>query len=270
MKSIKAKKVTDEPPSLSGWIISLGIPSLVLGIGVPMMGYVNFWWGVAISAIAIVFFTVEWLRKYAPKQRVLVNVLVISALGGSGIFLLWLTFRPVTVKFDILPATQHYTEGVEIGGLHWQKSYSGSTIVINNQEKSQITNIDLLIKSDAPIVAVGAQSQFSHCGGKPYSPGLLVAAMAETSTDGSGQTHTVPVQMVSAEEFRVFCDRVLGGDSVELTVATGPRLPVGGMPAVSTQTWLSMKGSFDALGRQRSVRTSGCLVKGCLEVVFPK
>ena len=63
------------------WMVGVGLPSLAIGVGLTMTGYLNFWAGIGTSLIGIGLISIEWweLSKHKGSIWRLGGITVIAA-----------------------------------------------------------------------------------------------------------------------------------------------------------------------------------------------
>jgi hypothetical protein len=141
-----------------------------------------------------------------------------------------------SVKFDayILPTDPPYAPETKIGGITWDKHYSDVRLDITNGPVL-IQNVDLSIRLDIQIAAVGQISEFP---GVTIFPADEMPAIWLEGTDEKGQPITVPIvptpsNMVGSVVYRVHCDKLFSGATLHLVIATvamNPMTAKGEMP----------------------------------------
>jgi hypothetical protein len=249
------------------WIILLGLPALLVGLGVTMTGYLNFWLGVCLAFFAICYIAYEWWF-FSKKFPIRGKALGWAAIGAVVLSIGWLVFRPVPIDADFLPMPETYPDGTNIGGIQWQKRFSQVRVILVNHSAEQYTNIDLRLRTNLDIAAVGFVSDFSTCGAKPLVPGILMSNPTMTRKNSDGSQTTLPMdKTLSSTVYRAFCDRLLAGEKLEVVLGLVPK--IGQDHPDPSPTWISVRGSFDGLGRPRSLDRDECLVPKCQGMTAP-
>lgn len=253
----------------NSWGVQLGLPAMVVGLGFAMTSYINFWTGCGLMATGLLFFCWEWQRSSDSRARKwqLGGWIVIAGCFG---FLGWIVLRPVPFDVSFLSIEDQYAEGTEVAGIKWKSIYYQTRIVLVNNSDDQYTNIGFRVRTNLTIAAIGFISTFSRCNAEPVTPGIVTAGTTLTTPNPQGGLSVLKTEQIS-QTFRVFCDRILSDDKIEVIVATVGVRQLMRQPSHSSSMplWIAISGSFDGFGRSRTLRRSQCLVKNCPDIANP-
>jgi hypothetical protein len=245
-----------QQPAAQDWIVQFGLPGVAVGVGLTMTGFVNFMAGIVIMGLALFYMAIHWWR-YSKGLGFFARYAVYAGIAIAFFFIGWLIWRPVPLEVSFLPMDDFIPEGTDVAGIKWSKDYSQVRVIfVNHSESDQFTNINFFVGADVGIGKVGFVSKFSQCGAESILPGTYLS-------------FAVPGPIGPAAIFRVFCDRLLPKDKLEIALATvrTPNLPGRFADVSSKAKWMSIRGSFDGLGRSRTIEKSECLIKGCTGIL---
>jgi len=220
------EKALQKPPEtqlqvIRKWSIGLGLPALAAGVGMTLTGYTNFWIGIAIAAIAMAILTVEWYSFSRPfrwwYQATGYAVVVLVAA-----WLLYIIFRPIGINITFLDIPETFPDGTLIAGVAWNKNYHQLRLIIeNNNDSDQFTNISFLVRTNITIVAIGFNARFGHCDAETtLYPAIRVSSPIITRVTPGQEPVSMPLYPTMGTTFKVFCDRIIGGEQAEIVLAT--------------------------------------------------
>ena len=164
-----------------------------------------------------------------------------------------------------------YPDDLTIAGIKWKSTYSQARVIFEkNQSDEQFTNIDFRIRTSIEIASIGFVSKFSQCNASAIIPTLSFSNPVIFTIDANGRKIAVPLDGNHPSMptiYRVFCDRIIARDKLEVVVAAVPKL---GTPANSGKpTWMAINGTFDGLGRSRALSEGACLIDKCQGIELP-
>jgi hypothetical protein len=265
-------KALEKPPEaqlqvIRKWSIGLGLPALAAGLGMTLTGYTNFWIGIGIAAIAMAVLTVEWYsvsRQFRWWYQVIGYTVVVVVAA----WLLYIIFRPIGINIAFLDIPNTFPDGTLVDGITWKKDYRELRLIIeNNNDSDQFANVSFLIRTNITIAAMGFNARFGHCDAETtLYPAIRVSSPIMTRLAPGQEPISLPLSLTMGTTFKVFCDRIIGGEQAEIVLAT-VNSPTSPLP--SHAEWAAINGSFDALGRSRTLHFSQCFVSQCQNVVFP-
>jgi len=233
---------------------------LAIGIGIAMAGPAYFWYGIYSAYAALLWLAIDWwvyFHDLTVRQKSLSGAgIIIPLLIVSGI-----AFHPAPISISFLRMAENYTDGIDVAGIKWSGKYSGLRLFLGNDSDSQYTNIDFMIRTDVYIADIGFETKFSQCIRAPTIPNLAIGGVSI----GDGKTMQ-PMRMTKATVYKIFCDKLLPHDQIQIVIATTQDFMSGGF---SEPAAVAMRGSFDGFGRARSLDKSECLIRGCTPVLIP-
>lgn len=255
-----------EPPSNS-WGVQVGLPAMAVSLGLAMTSYINFSIGCLLIVFGGLLFCWEWHKSVGTRTRKW-QTGGWAGIAGCFCFLVWILFRPVPFDVSFLPVADEYADGTEIAGIKWNRVYFQTRIVMVNPSDDQYTNISFRVRTNLAIAAIGFVSAFSQCGSEPVTPGIVTSGMTLTTPSPQGGLSVLKPEQIS-QTFRVFCDRILSDDKVEVVIATVGTRQLMRQPGHlgSMSLWIAISGSFDGFGRSRTLKHSDCLAKNCPDIV---
>jgi hypothetical protein len=243
--------------------MQLGLPVLGIGVGLAMTGYVNFWLGIAIAALAVVVLLLDlWrlVRNGSFLKKGMAFSIGIICVG----LITWIAFRPVPLGASFALGPGNYPENSEIGGIKWEKGFSDVRLILSNDTKLDFGNIDLTVKTNQFIAKIGSMDAFSQCKSAPIDQ-MHVTILSLDITDASGKKQTILGTPAAAKSFRVHCDVLLSGDDIHLVIAllnvnafkNGQRPDTLFAPPENAR-WAMVDATYDAAGRTREEIHSTC------------
>ena len=126
-----------------------------------------------------------------------------------------LVFRSIRPNVD-------YTPGENVSGIKWKQGYSHIRLFISNVTKSSMSDLDVFIAPEKPIIAATLQADFATCrlGLADKLPAPLVIA-----TGSDGKVVGMPAQpsedsFIIGPPYRLICDRLPSQSSVVIDLAT--------------------------------------------------
>jgi len=238
---------------------------LALGSTLIAMGPPTFTLGTCVAYAGIAWLLFDWWHfseELIPKLRLLGTISTITI----ALIITWVVFRPAPLTISLLPINENYAEGTDLAGIKWSSKYSGFRVVLRNDADFQYTNIEFLIRTDVMIAAVGFNAKFSQCAAKPTLIGADISGVSIGVPDKDGSTKAIPLDLSLANVYKIFCDKILAHDPLEIVVATRRNLVTGGFDAASA---VAIRGAFEGFLRSRPLAKSECLIQGCTPVMLP-
>jgi hypothetical protein len=175
----------------------------------------------------------------------------------------WMAFRPAPLSILSISDDVNYTDGTEIYGIKWSDRYSELRTVISNESNDQYRDLEIYIRTDQAIRGTSSSSG-GQCTYNPILPGVLIADPTITSTDQRGNKQTIPVTLNAGNVFRVYCDKILANQTVEIISAVIPN-PGNSAPRMKP-SWALVKATFVAFGRPEIRISSHCFVGTCSHI----
>jgi hypothetical protein len=227
-KSIMAEsKNRDKSLSWREWVVSLGIPSLVIAVGWAVMVYSDFfWWGVIVVYGGLLFLVVDSLRLagvgFTPKMSlVLVTLMFLSIFS-------WLVWRssPLTVNARLVGSGY----AGEMAGVNWQPEFGEVYISISNPTDRDYSDVNLSFSpgggdfrviemvetSEAPKVELYAENG-------DRAPDMFIVGP-------DGRTPLIPSGSQPAPVYRIRADKLPRRSQVEIVAAIArlnpPKVPL--------------------------------------------
>jgi hypothetical protein len=115
-----------------------------VGVGFAMIP-LNFWVGMAISAIAEVLLLVA-LFILIEKHNV--RALSLAAAITSYVIIVWALWVPNSMTPLLAPSLGNYRKDEEIYGIKWQPNFSEITLVLDNNGDNDLTNLDIYVRTE--------------------------------------------------------------------------------------------------------------------------
>jgi len=253
-----------EHPSIRAWHIALGIPAafVATGIGLAATGATYFWIGSYLAYVGIAWLLVDWwlFSKTLVMQTRLLGTTGTLIIAG---IVTWMSFRPATLTILSISDDVNYADGTEIYGIKWSNRYSELRTVISNDSSTQYHDLEIFIRTDDAIRATSSSSG-DQCKYSPFLPGVLIADPTITSTDQHGNKETIPVTLNAGTVFRVYCDKLLANQTIEIVSAIIPN-PGNSAPRMKP-LWALVKATFVAFGRPETRISSHCFVGTCSHI----
>jgi hypothetical protein len=255
----------EREPLYRRWAIALGIPSLVFGTGFVMMMSTSFWLGVVIAYFGAGWFLIDWgLVSY--KEHTLKRVVVGFFPTALAALITWVAFRPAPLAIDIYPVDANYEEGSVVAGIKWKSRYSDIRVSLGNGSSTSYTNIEITLRTDQMIAGVGSTNPISQCQSAPDTPNFRVGGVTLTFPTKEGKS-SIPVMFTGATQYKVICDRIIGGENLELLVAVEPNIIVGQKWEKHDPAWFVMNTEYDAFIRPNGpIRKAKCFLDKCYDV----
>jgi len=261
------RRQTAEKKSIRAWHIAVGLPpAFLVGLGLTLiaMGPAASLAGAWIAFTGVVWLLLDWWF-FSKELPLAVRIVGAATTVAVGIVLSWVVFRPAPLTISSFLISENYADGTEIAGIKWSSKYSGFRTVLRNESDFQYTNVEFVIRTDVLIAAMGFNTKFSQCNAKSTGP-IEISGGSLGFRDKNGNAITIPLSFPMAHMYKVFCDKLLPHDPVEIVVATRRDLVRGGFDAASA---IAIRGSFEAFLRNRSFDEHACLIQGCTPVAIP-
>jgi hypothetical protein len=243
------------------WFVQFGIPFGAVGIGLSMMGWTNFWLGLAIASIAYGFLAIDLVRFLRhPKKWQRVAAAIVGA--GLYIYFLWNVLVPAPLNVLLAADAANYPVDTDIYGIKWKPHFTELVLVISNDTDTSYTDLDAYIRTDI-TTQTGALEPggVNQCSLEASLPGLNIAGAQLTAVE----THqSIPLflnRLTPASIYRLRCPRLASKSRVDARFAlVGPA--VGKVQA----RWAKLSTEYDASYRHRSSFFKQCFVANCGEL----
>jgi hypothetical protein len=180
--------------------LPLAILGIVVGVGFAMIP-LNFWVGIAISAISELLLLIA-LFILVQNRRIRMLSIASAIIAYSVIvFALWV---PNSIAPLLASDPGNYPKDTEIYGIKWQLNFSELTLVLDNRSDNDLTNLDIYVRTDLTIVAVGMAPGINTCSSEPYMP-VAIASARVTQQGGEANQNDIPLLKghVSASVYRL-------------------------------------------------------------------
>jgi hypothetical protein len=259
----------EQEPLYRQWTVALGVPSVVFGTGIALMT-VQFWFGVVIAYCGAGWFLIDWgLISYGKHP--------LARVAGAGVpiamaaAISWIAFRPAPLSIEIYRVDANYEDGSVVAGIKWKSRYSDLRISLSNPSAGQYTNIVMTLRTDQMIAGVGSTNPISQCQSSAEFPGVRIggATLNFPTKDG---IKSIPMFVpesgpVAATQYKITCDRIIAGESLELVVAVQPNIVPGQRWEKTSPAWVSLIVEYDALIRpNRPQQIRKCLSDNCTNI----
>ncbi len=196
------------------WIVGMGLPSLALGTGAAMMGFVNFWVGFCLTIVANLILVGDWLWLSEGRYRWATRVVVATAMIVPSTWVCWLAMRPAPLHITVQVGP--VLNDREWAGIEWTGELMPLVVNIQNPTTRDYGSVDLAIWAGGHIFWRVKQTSES-VGCQLFSGDQLTTPLGQMKfTDGS-QSAT-PVAWFS-KEYRVRCDKLPRLSSLEFMAA---------------------------------------------------
>jgi hypothetical protein len=256
-------------PFYREWLVALGLPGVIYGTGLAVLAF-HFWLGVVIGYLASAWFLLDWLvvsRRERTKTRVSVAAIPI----GAALLVSWIAFRPAPIDIRAISLDGNYSDDTVIAGIKWKSKYSDARVILGNETSDQYTNIVLTLRTKLIIVTVGSLSPLSQCQSAPDLPGVSLNGASIVVHGKDGDT-SIPMFTpengpIAATQYKVFCDKILSNERIELVVATESDLLSGKKAERSKPSWMSVDVEYDAYGRTHSKPAELCFAARCDDII---
>jgi hypothetical protein len=256
-----------EGRSVRTWHISLGIPFGLLALGVTLiaMGSPTFTLGMMTAYAGVAWLLFDW---WFFSKELTLGLRLTGTAGTLAIAAIvsWVAFRPAPLDISFVRVPDGYADGVDVAGIKWSKKYSGLRLSLRNDSDFQYSNIDFLIKTDVMIAAVGFESKFAQCAAKPTLVAVSISGPTIGFQDKNGNTNLMPLNFTMADVFKVFCDKLLPHDPVEIVFATRNSPVRQGFNEASA---VNLRGTFEGFLKSRPLEKKECLIAGCVVPDIP-
>ena len=217
-------------PITRNWLVSLGVPSLVLSFGLGLMGILNFWWGVAISYLTIAWLGFDFYRSSrTTKGRWLRGIIILGLIVALSIYV----FRPRPLDTELRLVGTGYTPG-QVMGIDWQAEFGDVRIKLGNPTDYDYASIDAVLDVDGhSVVKVAQITSLDGVMLFPESDNPSPVIIAE-GTDREGKQVRLPIigRSVFTSRYRIRCETIPRRSELLLVAAIGVKNPMvrGKMP----------------------------------------
>jgi hypothetical protein len=240
------------------WHISLGIPAafVAIGIGLAVAGGSYFWTGIVLAYAGIAWLLLDWWFF----SKTLSGRIRLVGTGGTLVFALvvsWIAFRPAPLEIFSTATDLDYTDGSDVFGIKWNDLYSDLRTNITNTSSDQYTDLEIFIRTDLQIrdMAFLGRLQCSH---NVWLP-VQISATGLKAKDSEGKTVAVPLNLTTGTIFRIFCDKLLPSERIEIVSAI---VPIKGKDR-KKPVWVYTKINYNAYGRARAKEFTQCFIAKC-------
>ncbi|MFA5786969.1 MAG: hypothetical protein WDA71_08340 [Actinomycetota bacterium] len=218
---------TPNNPTILPLLRSAAGPAFFMG-GFGMISS-NYWVGVALVYIGIFICFVEcclepWMLRRSHWYWLIVMSVLISI---TTIFTISIPLSLAPIKVVASTDSAVYPEGMEIAGIKWIPEYTKLRVgLINTTRDTDYKDIDFTIEPDKPIAKIGQLSSVPgvsflgdigkdtvDIGGRLVTHAELIIKFSDNSV------RNIPVNQLLARSYRVRCESIPRGSSLELVLA---------------------------------------------------
>ncbi len=176
-------------------------------------GTVNLVLGLSIAAITVGIFLNPAVARQAMGIRLVATTLISAFLTWFFFYVLW-PFVPLGLFVTTSSARQ--PDGVVIGGIPWSDKYREVHVRIANNSDMDIQAIDLVIRPDQPVAAVGEVTSLDGVSFAPYSQPSVNPQWVEAT----GERMAIPVVPLAASRgYRLRCNVLPKRSHLEMVMA---------------------------------------------------
>lgn len=196
------------------WVVTMGIPGLILGTGWAMMGFVNFWVGFLLLILADVVLVADWVRIVSRSYRRLTRILGAIVLILPAVLVCWMAFRPAPLEINVQVGPPF--KGRELAGIEWSPEFMPMIVNIRNPTSRDYGDLDLVIGAGGHIFwQVKQTSESVPC--QLFSGDQMTTPLGQVELgDGS----RVPMRTGwFSKLYRVRCDKLPRHSSLEFISA---------------------------------------------------
>jgi len=276
------------------YAVKIGLPLVLIGIGISLFFTPNFWTGVIIFCIGIWLATRDiarqpFVRRLKRRDKIFLRIAYVAAVLAFA----WWLFRPVQVELQASSNVPTYGEGTDVSGIHWTKEYSDLRLSVRNNSDLDYDNLDIAVTTDETFVDLRQTSGLASCtiapegepffvtsqrmvGGMPIGPGKMAGGVPIGPADTSGQNYTVIAvdktgRIISIsggvnQTYRIRCEKFPAHNVNTFVAALGiinpiihGQFPNGLLYALpKPATRFSARINFTTSGRPRTVAISDC------------
>lgn len=198
----------------------LGVALVLVVIGARLNAQGEHW----ILLTAWFLFVISLFRT-APisKQDLLPRSLFTLAVASIvGLGLCWLAgWRPVIAQNSLRPFViindSEYPSGTNLGNIPWSPRFSDLRVIIPNESDSDYRDIDLVLRPDAPVAAIG---QITNLPDVTFSPVAEPSFTQQLVIGATGQRITNPLVLVASDSgYRMRCGLLPHKRKLEIILA---------------------------------------------------
>jgi hypothetical protein len=218
----------------------------------------NFWVGITISGIAELCLLVA---LFVLIGKVVVRVLsMVSAIIAYAI-IVWSLWVPITIAPLLASGPGNYATDTDVYGIKWQPDFSDLTLLLHNYGDNDLTNLDIIVRTDLTIVTVGMAPGINTCSSEPYMP-VPFAAARITALGGQSTQNEIPLLKgkVSANVYRLRCERLSAHSQIEAKLPiVGNKSDTGKHQSTWAKIWVGLMAGY----RPSSFDYYECFRKPC-------
>jgi hypothetical protein len=240
------------------YLLEIGAPSLLIGVGLSLSGMLNFWAGVACLYLgaALLFIFLLTAKKLHWTAKAITGV-------AYCLFVVWFSLAYVFISCP-LPSEIHYRpdpypDGALVDGLKWGSDGVDTRISLSNPTKRDYEDVDLEISVDVDIVGA---AQVTSIPGVDIFPQTDSSDSYLASKDSNGPAVILPnaKEWVRTSVYRLRCGKFPKRSTMQVTVETEKASPWidGKAPQRffgprTIPKWVSIKGTFKGYGRDHEI-----------------
>ena len=242
--------------------VVLGIPGILLGLGPAMIPF-NFWAGVAISTAAAALLLYLFRHLFGRDElRQRHAGYAITILGWGIIF--WAIWIPNSIQPTLYVEDAKLKEGDELYGITWQKNYYYMSLLLWNMSSSDMTNVDIYVRTDLTIATIGVAPGINACSKDAIIPGISMSTgIAKPMDGGEGAIPILVKGKSSANVWRIRCERISNNSTLELVLPIINNLPATERKEPQwAKAWFSLKAGY----RPTSFAHEECFIKPCRDI----
>jgi hypothetical protein len=261
-----ASKSGHQPSQLSRMRdLLLAILGLVATVGFAII-VVNFWVGVAISAIASLLLVI---CLYAFIENSLISWSAILVAIATYVIVIRTIFVPASVSVMAEESHGDHAVGADIYGTTWRGDFSEVTAIIKNYSSADMLDLNLRIATDLLIAGAGIAPGINSCTSEAESGNLIFGNIRELWTDKVGKVTDIPLldwkHRLASSLYRIRCERLSARSSIEI------KLPILNqdwplMTPKKPPRWAVLWISLMAGSRPVQWRVQQCFVRTCTDI----
>jgi hypothetical protein len=214
-----------KPGSFRRWLLELGLPGAVLGVGLYLMDS-YFWLGFALACAAGMYFIMELFRVSATwTHNIYARLTATAPLALLCLYMAWITaLRSSPLNIEALIIGSGFSGAMN--GIQWIPELVGVSIDISNPEKRDYNDLDLKFQADN--LSIFAMTQLMPFGPSTSSfpcvlfpnEGVTMPGYINAIESGTGHKARLPfVAQPPATAYRIRCDKFPREARLQLVVA---------------------------------------------------
>lgn len=124
------------------WLIGLGVPALLCGSGVALMGWISFSFGVVLVYVAFACLWIDWWKLNRTKgRRTTGSIATLVLIAGFSC----IVFRPAPLSVSVYVAGTGYSNGQVAGGITWGSGEGDIRVTLLNPTDRDYADMDIIL-----------------------------------------------------------------------------------------------------------------------------